>query len=331
MAPVTEIKKLAADIKKGQGQEALILLHHNADADVLGSSMALARGLAQLKIKAKIAAPAGISRQAKAVLAKWPYPIDEKVEDWPSLIFILDAVSPEQLGIEIPKEAKFILIDHHAAGELARNAALAILEPQAHSVAFLLRKIFAAAKIEITREIAFFLLISAAADTQYLRLINKEELAIVAELAALLGEELDMEDVYAALSVPEDISERIAKLKAGQRADIFQVRGLLVVFSEIGSYEASAASNFVKSGADMAFVFNVQKEEIRISARERVHLKEKLNLAELLLKAEPLIKGHAGGHATAASANGSNTKSMDAVKNILLAELRKRFGEPQKI
>lgn len=317
---------VAEEIKKTK--EALILLHHNADADVLGASIALARALAQLKIKTKIVAPADISKQSENVLKKYPYTIEKEVKEWPPLVIILDTVSPEQLGIELP-EVDLILIDHHAPGELAKRAKATLIDDKAHSVSFIVYNLLRELGLEITKEIAFFLLISAIADTAYLRLVNKEELKTIVEL---LEKNIDLDDVYAALAVPEDISERIAKLKGSQRLDLYKANDLLIAFSHVGSYESSVATSLVKTGADIAIVFNAREDEIRISARERVHLKEKINLAEILKKIEPLIDGHAGGHPTAASANGKSAKDLEKIKKALLDSIAKQAkAKPQVI
>lgn len=300
-----------------KNKEALFILHHNADPDTVGSSIAFCRGLAQLGIKTRIMAPQGISKQSKSVLDRYPYPIEESIEKFPKLVFILDTSSPEQINTEIPESSKLVIIDHHIEGELAKGASAAIIDSDAHSTAFIAYRALQKLGVEITKEIAFFLLVGIIADTNYLRLVNKNELQIVVELLDFF----ELEEVYVALSTPEDISKRIAKLKASQRMEFHIVKDLIVAFSRSGSFESSAALGLIKSGADIAIVENIQKNEIRISARERQYLKSKINLVKILKKIEPLIDGHAGGHVTAASANGKNV-SAD-IRKVLLDEVKK--------
>ncbi len=299
-------------------KEGLIILHHNADPDALGSGIALARGLAQTGLKCDILVGGGVSRQSKNILEKYPYPLKKEVNKIPKLVFILDSSSPEQIGnIEIPKSAKTVLIDHHEAGALSERADLKLLDSDANSTAILVYGLLKKTGIRMTKEIAFFLLTGIVSDSAFFRISNQQDLRVAVELLNYV----DLEDVFAALSRKPELSEKTAVLKAMRRLEIYNFNGILVGFSRIGSFEASVARNLIKSGADIAIVENVQKNEIRISARSKQYLKGRVDLVDVLKTVEPLIDGSVGGHITAASANGRNTKCLRAMRNKLIEAL----------
>ena len=122
------LKGAAHKIKKllETNRLATVLVHHNADPDAIGSAVALAQALAQLKVKCTVLAPADISRQSSAILSKYPYPVQEKAK-LESLVFIVDSSSKEQVPVDIPKECTVALIDHHRPGNLGDWAMLGIL------------------------------------------------------------------------------------------------------------------------------------------------------------------------------------------------------------
>lgn len=322
-----EIRAACEKIKKAAEKEgyATIIVHHNADPDAIGSAIALARGLAQLKVKSTVLAPADISRQSEAILGKYPYPV-EKSAKIGALAFIVDSSSPEQVPVEIPEGCTVVLLDHHEPGALAKRANIALISPEAHSTAEIVLSVLSGLGIELTREIRFFLLAGIAADTGFFRYASREDLKRVIGLS----EDIEIEAIFAALAVPEDISERIAKLQAAKRAEIYRLGDFIVAFSSIGSFESQSALGLVKSGADVAVVFNLQKDEIRLSGRMRHSLPKALDLAEGFSKLGKIIGGGAGGHRSAASANGKDTKSMDAAKKALLAYFEGALGRNRK-
>jgi nanoRNase/pAp phosphatase (c-di-AMP/oligoRNAs hydrolase) len=314
-----QLKKLRKELS---GRETLIITHHNADPDSLGSAISLARGLYQLKTKSRIFAPGGISRQSKLLLKRYPYPVEYNIKKFPELVFTIDVASPEQINnIEIPKKSRLIAIDHHELGEITKKADIKFLDKDAHSSSVLVYELLKKLNIKITKEIAFFLLVGIVTDTSFFRIADKRDINIVNNLLNYVN----LEEVFIALSNPEEISEKIAKLKAMKRLEIYRLNNKLLVFSKVSSYESSVASSLIKMGADVAFVENVRKNETRISARARRYLKGRINLVEILGKIEGLIGGHAGGHSLAASANGRNTENSRNIRGEIIKEFERKF------
>ncbi len=304
---------------------ATILLHHNADPDAVGSGVALARALEQRGVKTRVIVPDTVSLQARKALNKYPY----EIEKWDGkrvrgLVFILDTPSSEQLGgIEISKRATIVLIDHHSRSDLAEIARHAIIDEEATSTASMVYEILEREGFEITREIAFFLVLGIIGDTGYFRLITQRDARILSHLLGMV----DAQEVMKSMAKEQSFSDRVALAKACARMEAYRIGERIVVFSQVGSSESEVALFFVRSFAHVAIVFNAKKGGVRVSARALRGLKGKIDLASLLSKIEDVIDGHAGGHDLAAGANGNNPESVEEAKRILLRELEDLFGE----
>ena len=304
-------------------KKAVLVMHHNADPDSLGSSVALSRGLSLLGIKTDILAPAGISRQAANILKTYPYPILTKIEDSYPIYIVMDVCSTEQIGkLDIPKESKIIIIDHHQKGNLYDLAFGKITDMESHSTAKIVYQILTELKIEITKEMSFFLLCGIVADTAFFKIADKNDLEITVQLLNLN----DLKDVFSILFTTEDVSLRIAKVKAFKKLDAYKFGDIVLIFSRSGSFESQIALTFVRSASNIAIVFNTKNDDIRISARMRHDLKGKLDLVQILKPIEGLINGSVGGHDMAASANGKNPKCIRDAKTVILKELEKKLN-----
>lgn len=306
-----EIENETRPKKMFKHKKGLIIVHHNADPDAIGSAIALARGFNQSNLKCEIFAPGGLSSQSKRLLEKYPYPITEKINRYPPLVFILDTSSPEQLnGAKIPTGCKTIIIDHHRPGKLASMADMKIIDPSAHSTAVLVYDMLTSAGTQITAEIAFFLMAAIVADTGFFRLIDKRDLNIINKLIDLV----DLNDVFASLSTRVEYDEKVARLKGMQKTEAYTIKDKIIVFSEVNSFESKIAKHMITSFADIAIVENIGKNSIRISARARKYLEDYVDLSLIFKGIGKDIKGNGGGHRTAASANGSDNSNREIVK-----------------
>ncbi|MFH1126479.1 MAG: DHH family phosphoesterase [archaeon] len=309
-------------------QKAQIIMHHNADPDAVGSAVALALALMHMDIRVTVSAPLGISLQARQVLSKYPFHIRDETEKNPSIVFIVDSSSSEQIGeLAFRTNPKIVLIDHHQRGNIAKEADLTFIDTDAHSTAILVYRFIVAAKIPVVSVAAPYILSGIVADTAFLRIADKNDVEAMNELLNYV----ELSSIFDALSVKEDISERIAKLKVLRRCELFRVRDLIIAFSRAGSFESRAATHLIKSGADVAVVSNVKKDEIRISARVRKYLADDIDLVKVLKNIEPLIDGSAGGHAEAASANGKDGKNAGKIVRVLVSEFEKRANSKAKV
>ena len=325
LRPVFE-GELSHPKKMFTNKRALIMIHSNADPDALGSAIALARGLYQSGMHCEIISPQGISRQSKAILDKYPYPILTEVKNYPKLIFIIDTSSPEQLGNpDFPADAKIILIDHHSPGKLAQRATFSIIDPDSRSCSRLVHDFLMNAGVNLTKEIAFFLAAGLVADTAFLKFAQEEDIIYLHRLL----EFVTLNEIFNILNASSctDFSERVVRAKAMPRIDSYRIGDLIVSFTKVGSFESQIANFLIRSFSDIAIVENIQsKNEVRISGRARKHLEGMLDLSSVFQIISKDIDGNCGGHDLAAGANGTNSDNMKLVRRKLISSFEKIFS-----
>ena len=308
-----------------------IITHHNADPDAIGASISLARALSQKGIKSTIYAEKGVSKQTSIVLEKYPYPINTNIKEAlkEKIIFLIDSSSPEQMAnIKFSKEHIVILIDHHKKGKLYSESNLKYSTSKANSSAILVYHLLKASGFKITKEINFFITIGIITDTAFLRFADHRDFNVLRHTT----KKLNLSQISSTLNVPEDNSTKIAKLKGVSRLKAYKIKNHIIAFTDIGSHESIVALTLIKNGADIGFAFNKSNNEVRISGRLKRNLENKINLAEIIKKIEPIIDGTAGGHASAASANGKNTRNIEQAKSTIIKEIEKKLnGKARKI
>lgn len=308
-----------------RSEKVILLSHHNADPDGLGSALALSMGLKQKNIQTRIGVAESVSKLSKKLFKEYKIEINPEIED-KEVVLVLDTSSSEQLGeIEI-KGKKTIVIDHHYPGNLKEKAHLSWINSEAKSVCELIYELLNELNCEFTPEISTFLILGISYDTGHLKYGDKNTFSILSKL--LKYTDKDFNEILSLLYLPPDISERIAYLKAANRMDVYRIKDYLIIFSKIGSFEGSSARSLVRYGGDIAIVGCKRKNEIRISGRARREISEKMNLAEdIFSKIEPIIKGSAGGHSSAASANGRKPETMGKAFKVILNNLERYLGE----
>ncbi|MFQ6009832.1 MAG: bifunctional oligoribonuclease/PAP phosphatase NrnA [Candidatus Aenigmatarchaeota archaeon] len=304
----------------------LVLTHHNADIDALGSALALSLCLKQKGISAQVGASESVSRPAKKIAEGHSILIDPDCSKYNNVI-VVDTSVPEQLA-HVKNLKADVLIDHHEPGPLAESAKVKWIETRAKSTAQMVFRIIMEMKCKLTKRIALLLAAGIVADTAHLRLAGKEELRILLEL---FEGGIRMDEIMKLIEAPVEISDRIAGLKAATRASVFRLGELLVVFSKLKSHEAASCRALIRTGADIAVVAAVKKNEIRISSRARRNIEEHgINLAEIFKEVGKIIGGTGGGHAQAGSANGKKPGQVHKAFSFVLDQIEKKTKKKAK-
>lgn len=274
-------------------KRVLYLCHRNADPDAIGSAFALARAFG-----GTVGAVDDLSRTGAALsdILGAEVQINPREEDY-DLIVVIDTSVRLQLGdIQL---SKYGLVDHHQDEGLLDGAEFFIQRP-AKSTAEIVWKILKENGQQLTREMALGLLVGIISDTGRFKRASTESFLAASELLQWGG--FDYDDALQVLSLPRDISQRIAILKAASRARIERERDWLIATSKINSFEGSAAAALIGLGADVAFVAGRHKERVRVSARSsREAARAGLNLNEILGDIGRAHGGDGGGHSSAAS------------------------------
>jgi bifunctional oligoribonuclease and PAP phosphatase NrnA len=294
-------------------KDVLYLCHRNADPDSIGSAFAL-----QQAFGGKLGAVEDLSRTGQALAAA----IGAVVEINPraegcDLVIIIDTSVRLQLGSF--NLAKYALIDHHLDQGLLEAAEFYIQRPS-KSTAEIAWTILKESRVEPSREVALGLLVGMISDTGRFRRATPETFQAAAELLA--AGRFEYEDALQAISIPSDMSQRIAILKAARRTEIKCHGKWIVAATKINAFEGSAAMALVELGADVALAAGKHGAMTRISARSgREAARSDLNLAEVLRQVGEAHGGEGGGHKAAAALEAAGDS------DALLAECKKKVVE----
>jgi len=291
----------------------VLLCHHNADPDAICSAYAFQSLLKQLmpKIEVEIGAAYGISRLSKHLLQYVPIDVrDQPRIEKADAIVLLDTNTIQQLDnlAEKVKTAKspIIVIDHHATHpETEQLATLCVTNEDASSTCEIVYNFYKQANIKPNQTEAKALFLGIAFDTRHFILANSSTLKNIAEL---IDSGLNVQETLPLLSLPMDLSERVARLKASRRVKLFKMKEWIIALSHVSAYQASAARALIDLGADVAAVAGQKNEKLEVSLRgtREFHKQTGIHLGKDIAK--PLgeyIHGMGGGHATAAGANGA--------------------------
>ncbi|MFA4956446.1 MAG: DHH family phosphoesterase [Candidatus Methanoperedens sp.] len=270
----------------------LYLCHRNADPDALGSAFALKEA-----IGGTIGVVDGCDRVASQIAnqLKIEYVLEPKGEY--DLVVVVDTSTPGQLnGFPL---GSYAVIDHHATSSLSENAVF-FLHRNRSSTAEIVLEVLKKMGAPIMRRTAFALLAGIVTDTGNFRHASSDSFKAVAELMDHSG--ITYNEVIDLLSsVPQDVSMRIAFLKAAQRCVIERVDDWIIVSSHLNSFGGAAASSLVSIGADVAFVGAKRDDVVKVSARARREIQGAgINLAKLMEDISAKFNGTGGGHEGAA-------------------------------
>ncbi|MCO6041555.1 DHH family phosphoesterase [Thermococcus alcaliphilus] len=297
----------------------LLLCHHNADPDSLGSAIAFSRYLTSLGLKNRIGVAQSVSSYAKRLLNF------AQVEKNPAVledvVVIFDTSSLEQLEpVKIPDDKYVIIIDHHIEKENPIRADIKIVDSSRTSTAEIVWELLE--YFDFYDEVsAKVLLAGIVTDTANFRYANSKTFKTVSKILERF--DIQMGEIYNLVAPVSDENidqaKRMAILKACQRMEIKKVGSYIIAISKVSAYESLACKIFLQLGADVAIVGS-DKKGVRISARAKENLVKKgLHLGKLMEKVGPIIDGSGGGHSGAAGANGK--RNLEEAVKFLVKEI----------
>ncbi len=312
-----------------------ILCHHNADPDAIGAAYSIERLIHALDQKAvlEVLYPDSASMLAGRMINhfKIEASVHPKIMD-ADVILVVDTGSLIQLEVLQPllkTGAAKVFIDHHGRDdEIARIATIYLVDESAVATCEIVYQIWRSFGLNPPRDVAEALLLGIAFDSKHFTIGTPKTFRIVAELlelgATLSGTRELLQGVM-------DVSERLARLKGAQRLTIYRMDPWIVVTSNLGSFQPSAARGIMNLGADVAIIAGNEKEELKASLRstEEFYKNSGIHLGEDVTK--PLsehYKGAGGGHPTAAGINGFG----EAKKFLAEAAevIKEKLNQPKK-
>ncbi len=314
--------KLKRFLQASKDRSFLLLCHHNADPDSLGSAIAFALYLSSIGIeKVKIGVAQSVSSYARRLISFSPVPVVRNPSVEEDVVVIFDTSSLEQLKpIEIPAERRVIVIDHHVEKEKPIKGDITVVDSSRTSTAEIIWELFKYFGFR-DEDSTKVLLAGIVTDTASFRFANSKTFRTVSEMLGLFP--VQMGEVFQLISPVSDENidqaKRMALLKACQRLELKKFRRYLIAVSKVSAYEALACKVFLNLGADVAIVGS-EKDGVRISARAKETLiKKGLHLGRIMEKVGPVIQGSGGGHPGAAGANGQT--NLEGGMNIILKEI----------
>ena len=333
------MRKKLVDVLKN-AKNVLMLCHKNADPDAVCSALALGTYISRfLKKNVHYVAVDGVSALSKKVLESLKVGVvfNDHIYDvspYDAIILVdtgsLDQVKP--LDEQILKEGKTLLVvDHHHENEkLAKIARLYLVDTAAPSTAEIVYKILRRSKVLRDSVICQALLIGLIYDSRRFAIASYDTIKIALDL---MRRGADYNKVLTLLKSEASYSEKIARLKACQRAKLYSLRNeWIIAFSHVGSYEASAARSLIDLGADLALVLNQEDDVSRVSIRANDRFNNLLEgdaIKDLILHLSRSLKGEGGGHALAAGFIGKF--SLEELENATISWLRKRVSQEVKL
>lgn len=306
------IANIAKLLKERQATFVLLLCHQNADPDALCSAYAFQGLLKRIapNVIVEIGTGQGISKLSKHILEHTPITVNTKPNiESADIIILLDTNTIEQLG-ELAETvsrstAPIVVVDHHAAHpETLQKATIAIIEDQVSSNSEVVYNFFRQTKTKPNLNEAEALFLGIAFDTRHFVLGNASTFKTIVELCKA---GVNPQEKLSLLSLPMDMSERIARIKACRRAKLIKTKEWLIALTQVSAYEASAARALIDLGAHAAAVAGQKNDNVEISLRCTRDFTKKTGIHLGVDIAQPLgeyLQGMGGGHAAAAGANG---------------------------
>jgi bifunctional oligoribonuclease and PAP phosphatase NrnA len=292
---------------KDAGQVAL-LCHQNADPDAVCSSFVLQKLLEKLSpgIRSEICCPEGVSSSTKKLLENLGIAVPgEKLPGELDLAILVDTNTLDQLGkargMITAMGGKLVVVDHHHPHpDTEKVASLMIVDESAAAAAEVVYQLVKAAKTELEAQEASALLAALFVETKHFLLARKSTFNAAAGLVEAGADPRRLSEV---LSSPMNRSERIARLKGAERSVVENLGDWIIVTSQLGSYQSSAARALLGLGAHVAIVGGDTGKKVRANMRATESFASKTGVhlgRDLAIPLGKSLGGTGGGHSTAA-------------------------------
>jgi len=295
------IESITKQFEKLTGDKVGIIIHTGGDADSIASSMVLRNILIRRynKKEVYIIVPDQISEVSSNLARLLGLDIHTQLIE-ADVYIALDLGSSSQLGsLREQIRQPIILIDHHEFMEKISDWQT-FISTNYQSTAEIILEIALSIEYKLSTEEATALFIGIYFDTVRLSIADDETLRKV----GILGElKASPSKILGSLEIPMDDSERIARLKAARRSEIYRCGELIVVTSRLGAFRSSAAKALLTLGAHVAVVGDAENGVVDITLRQSPEISEKYSLNLTRDVVSPLTNffgGEGGGHASVA-------------------------------
>ena len=297
-------------------------MHKCPDPDAAGAAIALASALKQKRKHVEIGVKGdSFSKSTKLLLEKTGFSINSKPDYNKDCIIVMDTNSPALFPLDkvLKSNAKKLIIDHHhPKPEVIASFDNALIDEEAVSTTQIVFHLLDEMNIKFTHKICLAISAGILTDSANFVAATVDSFIVLGEVLA--RGKVQFREVLASISVPMDLSEKIARLKAAQRLKFYRDGNYLITSTKVSSFEGGVAKAMLYVGADVSFVGAAREGEVRISARAKNDVIDKgIHLGrDVMPLVADLIGGDAGGHAGAAGANGTRPDALDEALRVCI-------------
>ena len=316
-----------------KGKNLLITTHDLADLDGFFSGIVLQYCFESYFPNQNIFLTfSGLSKNTKSFInnfkSKFPtfkFTVQDHVElSDIDVIVIVDSNNLNQIELFNNQDVNipYIFIDHHI--DLQKNnsgntSSLNLIYDEYSSTSEMILEISDDLSIELPIPYKYLLVSAILTDSGFIKYGNTRT---IKSLNQILQNQLEIQNILPLLEREEDISEKIARIKALQRVKLIRINNWLLGISHLSSFSASAASMLTKVGFDIGIIVSEDKSDYRIStrAKKQVCLKTGLHLGKIVSEINN-VSG--GGHDGAATLNGKY--DVEESLNQLIEKIKKKL------
>ncbi|MEM4572993.1 MAG: DHH family phosphoesterase [Candidatus Caldarchaeum sp.] len=285
-----------------RGKKVQIVSHWGGDPDSVGAAYVLDRCFRTFYEASEVGflIPDEVSAHVKAIMTHIGF--SEKNVTSPDAYILVDVGSLAQLGdlkTTVLESGKPVLVIDHHLQHSVNPSVMSVASPSYLAVSEMVYDLLEFLNVKPDKQMAEALFLGMYYDTVRLAVADSE----LAYKAANLLSQLNPSTIIGMLEPKIDEPERIARLKALRRINVFKLGEWFVVSSNVNGYLSSVARSLVSAGAHVALVGATKGEYAVVAARSSQDFQKYAgiglgdDLAKYLLRK---FEGDGGGHAGAA-------------------------------
>lgn len=332
------IKELFETLRIQRPKRISIVTHRRPDIDALASAAGLREAILKTSENSQVSifSQGGIPLKSKRLFEFLNPPLGAEKSclidsDW---LFFVDVGGIETTGFpsdfwdSLPGTK--VLVDHHPS--FMPYSYDVKITSEATSASEVVLRLYDILGLPMDSSIAISLIAGLLSDSAGLRAASGETIRNLCRLLAQGGE---IGAAWNLVSRKMARDERIARVKAAQRCYIQKFPELVVVYSEIGSFNSSSASSLVALGADLAIVFAEEENNTKASLRSSEEFYERtgISLGQMSVELSNSLGGYGGGHRRAAAFTVEKGVAQieESVQQFVIRYLRERGIAPDGV
>lgn len=324
-------KELDNTFKKINKNKIAIINHIHGDPDSIGASFVLKNILEKIykNNNSIIIIPENASTNSIKLLEYFNIEYFKDIEENIKNYILVDVGSIAQISNLYEKilneKENVIIIDHHVFNkENYPFKALFIINEKSSSTSEIILDFSNYISYNLNKLEAEALFAGIYFDTARFSIASKETFMKCCQLIKI---GVEPKEIIPRIETSMEYSEKIARLKAGQRAKIYKINEWIIAISHVSAFQSSAAKSLLQAGADVAIVAGKEEDSVIVSlkSKQEFYKKTMLDLVkDISIKIAKEFSGYAGGHSTAAGIKclGEINSVLEKIINEIKSKLK---------